>query len=357
MADIEELDPIDIQLEDEDTDPVVEIVVVKGSPGQDGKDGKDGEPGEPGNTPVITATKIGTTTFIFADGIEIATLEDGSDGPPGSKGDPGKDGSDGLPGDKGDKGDTGEKGDKGDPGKDGADGLPGAKGDKGDKGDDGYTPIKGTDYWTAADKAGIVSDTLSELDYIVNVTMTSETGGTIDKTAAEIAVAYSANKNVMFTGYLGSVHFAAPVNTVYRAESSGVEVVAIQANAVVMGTDGNSLVTLVVPFNTGDSTTVELHQDKLGQGGETVNVSGTTPTITAETNTRYICGEVLSLSFTPCATGICDVCFTSGSTATVLTLPNTVKMPEWWDGTCEPNTVYEINVMDGTYGAVMTWAV
>ena len=42
----------------------------------------------------------------------------------------------------------------------------GLKGDKGDKGDpraDGKTPVKGTDYWTAADKAEIVADTLAAL--------------------------------------------------------------------------------------------------------------------------------------------------------------------------------------------------
>lgn len=53
------------------------------------------------------------------------------------------DGSDvGLKGDKGDKGDAGA------PGKDGS---------------DGKTPVKGTDYWTAADKAEIVADTLAAL--------------------------------------------------------------------------------------------------------------------------------------------------------------------------------------------------
>ena len=292
--------------------------------------------------------------------------------------------------------------------------------------------------------------------FIVNVTMTSEIGGTIDKTASEIVEAYSANKNVIFTGYLGGVQFIAPLSTIYKATNDGVDVVAIQANAVMMDTTGNYLVTLVVPFNTGDSTAIELHQEKLGQpdlsdyvqktdyatssnagvikpsGGFTmsqtgqlniatpsavavkggtytgmavtlsvqheaafyglakaagdttqsassnavgnytdnaktaiksmlgvetiVNVSGTTPTIVAAHDTRYICGEVASLSFTPCASGICDVRFTSGSTATVLTLPNTVKMPEWWDGTCEPNTVYEINILDGVYGAVMAWS-
>lgn len=45
----------------------------------------------------------------------------------------------------------GDKGDKGNPG------------DKGDPGVDGYTPVKGTDYWTSDDKAEIVNDVLELL--------------------------------------------------------------------------------------------------------------------------------------------------------------------------------------------------
>ena len=41
--------------------------------------------------------------------------------------------------------------------------LKGLKGDKGDPGAPGHTPVKGTDYWTAADKAEIVADTLAAL--------------------------------------------------------------------------------------------------------------------------------------------------------------------------------------------------
>ena len=89
----------------------------------------------------------------------------------------------------------------------------------------------------------------------------------------------------------------------------------------------------------------------------TETVTGSTPTITAEANHRYMCGEVTSLSFTPCNSGICDVVFTSGSTVALLTVPNTVKFPEWFDPTSlETNTVYEINIVDGVYGVVMTWA-
>ena len=98
-------------------------------------------------------------------------------------------------------------------------------------------------------------------------------------------------------------------------------------------------------------------QDKarLDAVGSIVTVFGTTPTITAASGVRYVCGEVATLDFTPCATGICDVVFTSGSTPTVVTLPSTVKFP---DGsfTAEADTTYEINILDGVYGAVMSWA-
>lgn len=39
----------------------------------------------------------------------------------------------------------------------------GATGPQGEPGADGYTPVKGTDYWTATDKAEIVADTLAAL--------------------------------------------------------------------------------------------------------------------------------------------------------------------------------------------------
>ena len=39
----------------------------------------------------------------------------------------------------------------------------GEKGDRGDTGSAGYTPVRGTDYWTAADKHAIVNDTLAAL--------------------------------------------------------------------------------------------------------------------------------------------------------------------------------------------------
>lgn len=62
-----------------------------------------------------------------------------------------------LSGAQGIQGPQGEQGIQGIQGIQGEKGSDGAKGDKGDKGDNGYTPVRGTDYWTAADKAEIKS--------------------------------------------------------------------------------------------------------------------------------------------------------------------------------------------------------
>lgn len=40
---------------------------------------------------------------------------------------------------------------------DGADGAPGVDGKDGKDGADGYSPVRGVDYWTAADEAAIVA--------------------------------------------------------------------------------------------------------------------------------------------------------------------------------------------------------
>ena len=90
-------------------------------------------------------------------------------------------------------------------------------------------------------------------------------------------------------------------------------------------------------------------------GMVTVNVSGTTPTITAQADYRYVCGEVATLDFTPSQTGICDVVFTSGATATVLTVPSTIKWANGFDPTSlDANTTYELNIMDGL-GVACAW--
>ena len=81
----------------------------------------------------------------------------GADGTQGAKGDTGPAGPTGPKGDTGPAGQTGPKGDKGDTGEQGP------AGPEGPKGADGKSPVKGTDYWTEADKAEIVQSVLAAL--------------------------------------------------------------------------------------------------------------------------------------------------------------------------------------------------
>ena len=91
-----------------------------------------------------------------------------------------------------------------------------------------------------------------------------------------------------------------------------------------------------------------------------VTVSGTTPTINALPGVRYVCGEVSTLDITLPASGIVDVVFESGATATVLTTtPPTGVTLKWANGfnpsALEANTKYEISIMDGELGAALSW--
>ena len=85
----------------------------------------------------------------------------------------------------------------------------------------------------------------------------------------------------------------------------------------------------------------------------TVAVSGMNPKINAVHNTVYVCGEIISLDFTPCSDGVCDVIFTSGTTPTLLTMPNSVRMPK--NFTVLENRTYEINILNGIYGVFTSW--
>lgn len=89
-------------------------------------------------------------------------------------------------------------------------------------------------------------------------------------------------------------------------------------------------------------------------GTAVINVSSSTPSITAVADTQYICGEVSTLDITLPASGIVDVVFESGSTPTVLTItPPTGMTVEWANGfdstALEADTLYELNIkMVGT---------
>lgn len=90
-----------------------------------------------------------------------------------------------------------------------------------------------------------------------------------------------------------------------------------------------------------------------------VTVSGTTPTIIAEDNHRYVCGEVATLDITLPDSGMVDVTFESGSTATVLTVTPPTGVTVKWANDFDPtsldaDTTYEINIMGGL-GVAASW--
>ena len=91
-------------------------------------------------------------------------------------------------------------------------------------------------------------------------------------------------------------------------------------------------------------------------------VSGSTPSITGVAGTRYICGECSTLSIVAPASGIIDVVFQSGTTATVLTVTSTksgvtaIKWANSFDATSlDASTTYELNILDGEYGVAGKW--
>lgn len=204
--------PYDIYIYDGVTNAWVNNGPLQGAKGDKGDPGEQGPKGEPGDTGPAGASGtdgitpsigkngnwyLGTTdTGKPSRGEKGSTGDTGPQGPAGADGTPGKDGADGVTPAIGANGnwylgetDTGKpsrgaKGDKGDPGVDGAPGQTGPQGEPGDPGETGpqgpkgepgdtgpqgpqgpagKTPVKGTDYFTAADKAALVQDVLAAL--------------------------------------------------------------------------------------------------------------------------------------------------------------------------------------------------
>ena len=133
------------------------LYIVKGETGPIGPQGLQGEVGPAGPQgeigpqgpvgPEGPKGADGTMTFEDLTPEQKARLK-------GDKGDTGAAGPQGEPGPKGDKGDPGPKGDKGDTGETGAQGPQGLQGEPGTN---GTTPVKGVDYWTAADQTSIIN--------------------------------------------------------------------------------------------------------------------------------------------------------------------------------------------------------
>ena len=201
--------PYDIYIYDGVTKAWVNNGPMQGAKGEKGDPGERGPKGEPGDTgPAGASGTDGITPSIGENGNwylgttdtgKPSRGEKGDKGDPGAKGDPGDKGDPGAKGDPGEQGPKGEPGDTGPAGASGTDGItptigengnwylgatdtgkpsrgekgdPGAAGAKGDQGEQGprgetgatgaegpagKTPVKGTDYFTEADKQEIAS--------------------------------------------------------------------------------------------------------------------------------------------------------------------------------------------------------
>ena len=177
-----------LKIYDENHNPIP-IPAIRGERGEQGPQGPQGEKGEAGGITVkgyystlsalqqaVPSPAAGDTygvgsaapyTIYIWDAVNSQWVNNGNI--QGPKGDKGNKGDTGETGPQGPQGIQGIQGPKGDTGNTGAQGPQGPKGDtgatgpQGEPGNDGHTPVRGTDYWTTADKAEIVEDVLEEI--------------------------------------------------------------------------------------------------------------------------------------------------------------------------------------------------
>lgn len=318
------------------------------------------------------------------------------DGPPGPQGEPGE------------RGETGQTGPQGVPGTPGQDGAPGVGVPSGGTAGQVLQKASGADYdteWATPSSGGAVTSvngktgavTLNASDVgagtyskpsggIPASDMSSEVQASLSKaeTALQSAPVTSVNTKtgvvVLTPSDIGAGTYSKPsggipktdlasgvqdsldaADSAYQKPSGGipasdlasgviptVPVQDVQVNGTSVLVDGVANVPLASPNAPGVVI------------AGTVTVSGTTPTITALSGIRYVCGECSTLDITTPASGIIDVVFESGSTPTVLTVtPPSGMTMKWTNGfdptALEANTVYEINIADGVYGVVGSW--
>lgn len=238
-------------------------------------------------------------------------------------------------------------------GKDGADGAPGA---------DGHSPV------VTASKSGSV--TTISVDGSAIATISDGADGTDGKDGKDGSDGFSPSASVSKADGTATITITDKDGTTTATVSDGINGTngqdGVSPTASVSKSGGTATIsitdkdgTTTAEISDGDDyvLTAQDKQDIADLAFATVAVSGSTPVIVAAANHRYVCGTVSTIGFTPSESGLCDVLFRSGTSAAVLTVPSTVKWPEWFDPTSlAASTIYELNVIDGIYGAVMAWA-
>ena len=232
-------------------------------------------------------------------------------------------------------------------GETGATGQQGPKGDKGDPGDD-YT-------LTEQDKqeiAGMVDTPVDDVqingtsivgDGIAEIPIASADNFGVSKVVSNYGLYVNQSTGTLRINTAPTSTIKSGTNTFYPITASNQHESTFYGLAKAAGDTTQSASSNAVGTYTEKAKSA-IHDMLNGS----VSVSGTTPTIVAKSGIRYVCGEVASLDFTPPASGICDVVFTSGTTPTVLTVPSTVKWANGFDpSSLDADTTYELNIMDG----------
>lgn len=265
----------------------------------------------------ITDTELNddyTLTFDYQDGTSYTTPSIR-----GAQGEQGETGAQGIQGIQGEKGETGAQGAKGDTGKTAYEYAV----------DGGYT---GTE-------AEFAEKLATEYVQDVQVNGTSVVSGGV------------ANVPVASTSEIKAGASTSTLIPTGRQDSSTFYGLAKAAGDATQSASSNAV-----------GTYTETAKSKISEMlNGSVTVSGTTPTINAQAGIRYVCAEVSTLDIVAPESGCIDVLFTSGSTATVLTVTSakantTIKWTNDFDTTSlDADTVYEINILDGEFGVAGTW--
>ena len=196
----------------------VNIKGPKGDTGSPGADGSPGSPGSPGAVFTPAVSSAGVISWTNNGGLVNPT----SVNIKGPQGDPGSDGQDGAAGPAGavftpsvsTAGDISWTNNGGltNPTTRNIKGPAGPAGSDGADGSDGYTPVRGTDYWTSADQTAIINQVASASDakYLTAVSGSMSAGG------VGTAFAIKQTKNGTQTT-VGQIPFAEKVDNVWYA--------------------------------------------------------------------------------------------------------------------------------------------
>lgn len=314
----------------------------------------------------IDASKIGNTATVsitnkegITKSVEIYDGQTGAVGPQGPKGD------------KGDKGDKGNTGDRGPQGVQGIQGVKGDKGDKGDTGSQGPQGIAGNDAKiNGVNTLSIEAGTNISIDQQGSTLTINSTGGGSGGTSNYNALTNKPKiNNVELNGNKTLNDLGIQPIGNYLTEETDPTVPShvkniTQANITSWNNKSdfsgnyndltNKPTIPTVPTNvsafTNDVGYLTQHQDISGKANKISVVQTSASTIEINSNTFYKFGEVASLNIT--LASITDNTiyneymfeFVSGTTATTLTLPSSIKWLE--TPTIDANKIYQCSIVD-----------